>query len=205
MKDFNILIHYNKLAISDEDNQFVSHYLEEGCKITAQNINEKYNTKFNIKIDYLCLEKGDVGIKQLFDKLDTYNDLIFTHAHVITKYQSQILEYLSRKKHFFFHISPPETLKNDISVSFISDFSECVRAAIKSAAQNENVLLSPACASFDQFNSFEERGKLFGKISIINRSHGFWFWTSLIFVFLGDLWVLAVCEGYFSDVALFVI
>ena len=49
------------------------------------------------------------------------------------------------------------------------------------------------------------RGKLFGKISIINRSHGFWFWTSLIFVFLGDLWVLAVCEGYFSDVALFVI
>ena len=57
-----------------------------------------------------------------------------------------------------------ETLKNDISVSFISDFSECVRAAINSAAQNENVLLSPACASFDQFNSFEERGKLFGKI-----------------------------------------
>jgi hypothetical protein len=49
------------------------------------------------------------------------------------------------------------------------------------------------------------RGKLFGRISILNRSHGFWFWTSLIFVFLGDLWVLAVCEGYLSDMALFVI
>ena len=49
------------------------------------------------------------------------------------------------------------------------------------------------------------RGKVFGKLSIANRSHGFWFWTSLVFVFLGDLWVLAVSEGYVSDVALFVI
>jgi hypothetical protein len=49
------------------------------------------------------------------------------------------------------------------------------------------------------------RGKLFGSISILNRSHGFWFWTSLTFVFFGDLWVLAVSEGYLSDVALFVI
>ena len=57
-----------------------------------------------------------------------------------------------------------ETLKNKISVEFIHDFSECVRAAINSAVENENVLLSPACASFDQFNSFEERGELFSKI-----------------------------------------
>ncbi len=49
------------------------------------------------------------------------------------------------------------------------------------------------------------RGKLFGRISVFNRSHGFWFWTSLGFVFLGDLWVLAVSEGHLSDVALFVI
>ena len=49
------------------------------------------------------------------------------------------------------------------------------------------------------------RGKLFKRISIFNRSHGFWFWTSLIFVFLGDLWVLAVNKGLFSDLAIFVI
>ena len=41
------------------------------------------------------------------------------------------------------------------------------------------------------------RGVLFGKISVLNRSHGFWFWTSLTFVFLGDLWVLA-CLLYTS-------
>jgi len=49
------------------------------------------------------------------------------------------------------------------------------------------------------------RGQLFGKISVLNRSHGFWFWTSLAFVFLGDLWVLAVAEGRISDAVLFVI
>ena len=45
------------------------------------------------------------------------------------------------------------------------------------------------------------RGKIFGKLSITNRSHGFWFWTSLAFVFIGDLWVLAVNEGYFTGLA----
>ena len=49
------------------------------------------------------------------------------------------------------------------------------------------------------------RGVLFGKISVLNRSHGFWFWTSLTFVFLGDLWVLAVAEGRLSDMVLFVV
>lgn len=47
------------------------------------------------------------------------------------------------------------------------------------------------------------RGKLFGRISVFNRSHGFWFWTSLIFVFLGDLWVLAVDAELLSDMVLF--
>ena len=29
----------------------------------------------------------------------------------------------------------------------------------------------------------------------INRSHGFWFWTSLGFVFIGDLFVMSVANG----------
>jgi hypothetical protein len=49
------------------------------------------------------------------------------------------------------------------------------------------------------------RGALFGKISIVNRSHGFWFWTSLTFVFLGDIWVLLVAEGRVNDMVLLVI
>ena len=34
----------------------------------------------------------------------------------------------------------------------------------KMAEKNSIVLLSPACASFDQFNNYEERGNVFKKI-----------------------------------------
>lgn len=38
---------------------------------------------------------------------------------------------------------------------------ECVEQAYKMAKKGETVLLSPCCASFDLFKSYEERGKLF--------------------------------------------
>ena len=118
--NYNCLIYYSKLGLSDDDNKFVSNYLEQGCKITAQKINEKYNSRFNINIDYLYIERGELGVKQLFSKLDTYNDLVFTHAHVITKYQERILEHLSHKKNFFFHVSPRSRLENGINKNMFS-------------------------------------------------------------------------------------
>jgi UDP-N-acetylmuramoylalanine--D-glutamate ligase len=36
-----------------------------------------------------------------------------------------------------------------------------LREAYKQAQPNEVILLAPACASFDQFKNFEERGTLF--------------------------------------------
>ncbi len=38
---------------------------------------------------------------------------------------------------------------------------EAVSMAYKIAERNENVLLSPACASFDLFKNYEERGRHF--------------------------------------------
>ena len=49
---FNCLIYYNKLAQSDENNHFVSNYLQQGCKIISDEIKEKYNDKFDLNIDY---------------------------------------------------------------------------------------------------------------------------------------------------------
>jgi UDP-N-acetylmuramoylalanine--D-glutamate ligase len=43
-------------------------------------------------------------------------------------------------------------------------FSEAVKRSNELAASGDAVLLSPACASFDMFRNFEERGKVFKKI-----------------------------------------
>jgi UDP-N-acetylmuramoylalanine--D-glutamate ligase len=40
---------------------------------------------------------------------------------------------------------------------------EAVQAAARAAGPGEVVLLSPACASWDMFGSFEERGSMFKK------------------------------------------
>ena len=53
------------------------------------------------------------------------------------------------KKHGFTNIIMAESLK------------EAVRKAAENAKAGETVLLSPACASWDMFKSYEERGRLF--------------------------------------------
>jgi len=51
-------------------------------------------------------------------------------------------------------------------ISLFTKFEEAIHTAINNAQSGEVVLLSPACASFDWFKNYEERGKLFKEIVI---------------------------------------
>lgn len=51
-----------------------------------------------------------------------------------------------------------------LKVEMIDDFKEAVLAAAASAQAGDIVLLSPACAAFDRFKNFMERGKYFKEI-----------------------------------------
>ena len=51
-----------------------------------------------------------------------------------------------------------------LDLEMIDDFDECVLAAANVAKAGDIVLFSPACASFDRFKNFEERGKHFKKL-----------------------------------------
>lgn len=49
----------------------------------------------------------------------------------------------------------------DLPHEVVPNFDEAVQLALNLANGSDQVLLSPACASFDQFNNFEERGNRF--------------------------------------------
>lgn len=51
-----------------------------------------------------------------------------------------------------------------LSYETVSDFTQAVHRAAAEAGEGDIVLLSPACAAFDQFKNFAERGKTFKKI-----------------------------------------
>jgi len=46
----------------------------------------------------------------------------------------------------------------------INDFEACIRSAFEESLVGENIVLSPACASFDHFQNFEHRGEVFKQI-----------------------------------------
>lgn len=50
---------------------------------------------------------------------------------------------------------------SEVKVEIKSSLEECVTSANLEARKGDVVLLSPACASFDMFNSYEHRGKVF--------------------------------------------
>jgi len=51
-----------------------------------------------------------------------------------------------------------------VKVEICEDFETCINRARRESEPNSVVLLSPACASFDMFENYEERGKVFKQL-----------------------------------------
>lgn len=65
------------------------------------------------------------------------------------------------------------TLKGKVDFQICFDLMESFNSALREAQKDtnniKNILLAPACASFDQFKNFEERGELFIKLFNANN------------------------------------
>lgn len=54
--------------------------------------------------------------------------------------------------------------KTNVQVEFASSMAEAVNCANRLAQSGDIVLLSPACASYDMFTNFRERGEVFADL-----------------------------------------
>ncbi|WP_152285677.1 UDP-N-acetylmuramoyl-L-alanine--D-glutamate ligase [Flavicella marina] len=137
-----------------EDFEGAEHRLEKVLKINGvQYINDSKATNVNATFYALeCMEAPTVWIVGGVDKGNDYLDLM---PLVREKVKAIICLGVDNSKiiHAFDDVV-------DLLVE-TSSADEAVKIAYKLASKGENVLLSPACASFDLFESYEDRGRQF--------------------------------------------
>ena len=85
-----------------------------------------------------------------------------------TDFGKMIPKLINRVKQVFTYGNSGKLIKQKfesvIKTTYINDFDSAIIEAVKEATDGDIILLSPACASFDQFDNYEERGNAFKKI-----------------------------------------
>ncbi|QDO93624.1 UDP-N-acetylmuramoyl-L-alanine--D-glutamate ligase [Formosa sediminum] len=137
-----------------ENFQGVEHRLEHVLKINkVQYINDSKAT--NVNATYYALESMSaptVWIVGGEDKGNSYEEL---YSFVNTKVKAIICLGVNNEKLL-------QNFGNMVDVIVETQYmSEAVKIAYKIAEAGDNVLLSPACASFDLFENYEDRGRQF--------------------------------------------
>jgi UDP-N-acetylmuramoylalanine--D-glutamate ligase len=104
--------------------------------------------------------------------IDTFNDNIIMIIGGLDKGKTDFYQALKKYSDKIIFIvcygqsgeSIFNQLKNHIKSSYSKDFSEAVSNAISQCKGDDVLLFSPGCASYDQFNSYVERGDKFKEI-----------------------------------------
>lgn len=134
----------------------VEHRLELVAEINGvKYINDSKAT--NVDSVWYALRSFDNPIYLILGGLDKGNDYEKIKPLVLEKVKKIFAIGSSAEKIFqFFH--------NDMKVEIKNSLEECVKAANMEARDGDIVLLSPACASFDMFENYEHRGKVFKNV-----------------------------------------
>ncbi|KJD32406.1 UDP-N-acetylmuramoylalanine--D-glutamate ligase [Tamlana sedimentorum] len=137
-----------------ENFQGVEHRLEEVLKINkVKYINDSKAT--NVNATYFALESMDAPTVWIVGGVDKGNNYEELFRFVNEKVKAIICLGVDNKKLF-------EAFGNMVDIIVETEFmSEAVKIAYKVAESGDNVLLSPACASFDLFENYEDRGRQF--------------------------------------------
>jgi UDP-N-acetylmuramoylalanine--D-glutamate ligase len=139
-----------------ENFQGVEHRLEHVLKINkVQYINDSKAT--NVNATYFALESMNAPTVWIVGGVDKGNDYRELFQFVNEKVKAIICLGVDNKKLI-------EAFGNLVDVVVeTQSMNEAVKVAYKIADAGDNVLLSPACASFDLFDNYEDRGRQFKK------------------------------------------
>jgi UDP-N-acetylmuramoylalanine--D-glutamate ligase len=137
-----------------ENFQGVEHRLENVlCINKVHYINDSKAT--NVNATYFALESMSAPTVWIVGGEDKGNDYKELFAFVNEKVKAIICLGVNNEKLL-------ETFTNMVDVIIETQYmSEAVKIAYKIADAGDNVLLSPACASFDLFENYEDRGRQF--------------------------------------------
>lgn len=137
-----------------ENFQGVEHRLEHVLKINKVNyINDSKAT--NVNATYYALESMDVPTVWIVGGQDKGNNYEELFPFVNEKVKAIICLGVDNDKLL-------QTFSSMVDIIIETQFmSEAVKIAYKIAKAGDNVLLSPACASFDLFENYEDRGRQF--------------------------------------------
>ncbi|WP_242085595.1 UDP-N-acetylmuramoyl-L-alanine--D-glutamate ligase [Aestuariivivens sediminis] len=137
-----------------ENFQGVEHRLEHVLKINkVQYINDSKAT--NVNATYYALESMDAPTVWIVGGLDKGNNYKELYPFINEKVKAIICLGIDNDKIM-------EAFGGMVDIMVETQFmSEAVKIAYKIAEAGDNVLLSPACASFDLFENYEDRGRQF--------------------------------------------
>ncbi|WP_282134212.1 UDP-N-acetylmuramoyl-L-alanine--D-glutamate ligase [Seonamhaeicola maritimus] len=137
-----------------ENFQGVEHRLEQVLKINkVQYINDSKAT--NVNATYFALESMDAPTVWIVGGVDKGNNYEELFPFINEKVKAIICLGVDNEKLM-------NTFGSMVDVIIETQFmSEAVKIAYKVADSGDNVLLSPACASFDLFENYEDRGRQF--------------------------------------------
>lgn len=144
----------NSLVESLKTFQSVEHRLEQFAEIDGvKYINDSKAT--NVNATYYALESMKTPTIWIVGGVDKGNDYTEIEELVKEKVKAIVCLGVDNKKIIDFFGANKELIYNT------SNLEECVKIAKNVAHKGDTVLLSPCCASFDLFKSYEDRGKKF--------------------------------------------
>ncbi|GAB5565600.1 MAG: UDP-N-acetylmuramoyl-L-alanine--D-glutamate ligase [Winogradskyella sp.] len=137
-----------------ENFQGVEHRLEHVLKINkVQYINDSKAT--NVNATYFALESMDAPTVWIVGGVDKGNDYTELYPFINEKVKAVICLGVDNAKLL-------DAFGNMVDIIVETQYiEEAVKIAYKVAEAGDNVLLSPACASFDLFENYEDRGRQF--------------------------------------------